>query len=327
VKPHEIENWALSVIKRVESRQPIEDSRVELKSSWPEAPKAARRIAGHANAARGEPILWLIGIDEKKGIIKGAAQEDMANWFQEVKSQFDGLPPTVTDLNVPVEGTTVVALLFETDRAPFVVKNPEGGAIQFEVPWRENTSIRSANRSDLMMLLSPLQKLPSFEVLNGKLIQGVQSNLYIDEQKPGWHFQEWHLQMKLYITPGSDTRIVIPFHRCEASFEIAEVVERTFFEHLRLEPDGVFSPHEGFVSHSLTIQGTNTEVLINGPGMLNLSAFAVTPATTKQIKNDACVMLHLLPADSKRMVEISSTLVHMPSNENKLGIWEYQKFE
>ena len=74
-------------------------------------------------------------------------------------------------LNIPVDNKTVVALLFETDRAPFVIKNqaygsPGGGSVELEVPWRENTAIRSARRSDLIRLLAPLELLPEIEILD-----------------------------------------------------------------------------------------------------------------------------------------------------------------
>src|SRR5262249_4597625 len=148
-----------------EARQPIEDSRVELKAKWPDEPaKAARRIAGHANAARGEHILWLIGVDEVNGV-SGADHQEMADWLAGVSKQFDGLAPRCYDLNVPTKnGKTVVALLFETNRAPFVVKNPYYGRrkddpISLEVPWREGTKVRSAARSDLMLLLSDVLPL------------------------------------------------------------------------------------------------------------------------------------------------------------------------
>src|SRR6266487_3544733 len=124
----EIENWAHSVIAQVEAGQQNEDSRVELKSTWLlDLPRAARRLAGHANAARGESILWLIGVDEKTGVI-GAKREDFAAWYAGVKTEFDGLAPEVISINVPTRGNTVVALFFETDRAPFVVRNPAFGS-------------------------------------------------------------------------------------------------------------------------------------------------------------------------------------------------------
>lgn len=64
------------------------------------------------------------------------------------------------DVNVPTnQGPTVTALVFETNRAPFVVRNKHygqtnAGPIEREVPWREGTSIRSATRADLLMVLS-----------------------------------------------------------------------------------------------------------------------------------------------------------------------------
>jgi len=88
MRAHEIENWVLRIIEQVESGQPNEDYRVELKAKWLDAKKAARRIAGHANAAHGEPILWLIGVDEEEGVV-GANNEELANWSAQVRAEFD----------------------------------------------------------------------------------------------------------------------------------------------------------------------------------------------------------------------------------------------
>ena len=167
MKNSQIERWALEIIDRVEARQPIEDSRVELKAKWPDEPtKAARRIAGHANAARGEHILWLIGVDEEKGVL-GADYLEMTEWVTGISKQFDGPVPRCHDLNVSAGNRqTVVALLFETDCAPYVVVNPafgsvKGEAVQFEVPWREGTKTRSASRADLIRIFSDTEALQS----------------------------------------------------------------------------------------------------------------------------------------------------------------------
>jgi len=123
MKAHEIEYKVLNIIDRVNSAQPIEDYLVELKSEWPSPEKAARQIAGHANAARGAPILWLIGVDQEHGVV-GAEVNELANWYTAVKSLFDGLSPYLTYINIPYKQHTVVALHFDTSRAPYVVKNP-----------------------------------------------------------------------------------------------------------------------------------------------------------------------------------------------------------
>jgi len=64
---NEIENWALRVIDQVQDHQPNEDFRVELKTEWIDPVKAARLIAGQANAAHGEPVLWLIWCQSRAG--------------------------------------------------------------------------------------------------------------------------------------------------------------------------------------------------------------------------------------------------------------------
>jgi hypothetical protein len=163
MRTHEVEAWALRAIERVENQQPNEDSRVELKAEWPLDPaRVARRIAGQANALRGEPILWIIGADENRGVI-GACQNEFSDWWAQVKSQFDGPSPVPRDVLVFRNGKTVVAIEFETDRVPFVVKNPlfgtpTGGPVKLEVPWREGTAVRSATHSDLITLLVPMQR-------------------------------------------------------------------------------------------------------------------------------------------------------------------------
>src|SRR5262249_53745692 len=106
VKPLQIETWAIRVIEQVEAKQPYEDARVELKAEWTDPQKAARQIAGHANAARGEPILWLIGVDKDRGVT-GADYNELANWYPQVQSQFDALAPRLVDVNVPWKGLTV----------------------------------------------------------------------------------------------------------------------------------------------------------------------------------------------------------------------------
>ena len=65
---HELEVFVGNILHAVERGHQVEDdARVELKREWPtDRSRAARRIAGHANAAEGREIIWVIGVDEKK---------------------------------------------------------------------------------------------------------------------------------------------------------------------------------------------------------------------------------------------------------------------
>lgn len=156
----EVELWTQDIVAAVLANQRIEDSMVELKSSWPEARKAADRLAAHANAARGAPILWLIGVDEKNRKLTNADPVELANWYKSVESFFDGFAPRLPlDANVRIDGNTVVALYFETQQgAPFVVEGTKGSYPEFVVPWREGTALRAARRADLLRILVPIRR-------------------------------------------------------------------------------------------------------------------------------------------------------------------------
>jgi hypothetical protein len=145
VRLPEIEAWTRRVVERALSGLPNEDARVELKGELPpDASRAARRIAGHCNAARSSFVLWVVGVDEKARRIVSVTATDRATWWGSVKAEFDLLHPQLTDLIVPTQWGDVLALLFDTSRAPFVVKNPAygrpspaagpGDSVQFEVP-------------------------------------------------------------------------------------------------------------------------------------------------------------------------------------------------
>jgi len=116
IRVDQLEAWVLSVVDRVLRKEPIEDSRVELKSDWIPPQKAARRLAGHANASAGAPVLWIIGLHEVDGLVPFNAQ-DPAKWIAQLNAEFDGVAPDLLhSISVPSGGTSVYALLFDTMR-------------------------------------------------------------------------------------------------------------------------------------------------------------------------------------------------------------------
>ncbi|MEH2096888.1 hypothetical protein [Nostoc sp.] len=307
----QIESWALRIIDCVKSGQPNEDFLVELKRDWiaPEA-KAARRIAGHANAARGENILWLIGVDEKQGVI-GVNAADLASWYPTVESFFNELAPRMIPLNIPVDRKTVVALLFETDRAPFLVKNPAygsqgGGAVELEVPWRENTSIRTAQRSDIIRLLTPLELLPEVEILDSTLTATIEGRNSVGNHIP----DELRLSLELYVVPKNSNQIVIPFHRCQVWFEIPGI-PTAISDCVQLYPAKSTYGLGGMRTQAgcLTIESTLHEIIIGGPGRISLEAATRRPALPNELKNcNVRISVNLLQAGASRPVVLTTTL-------------------
>jgi hypothetical protein len=161
MKPQEIELWSRDIVDSVLKGKPAEDSRVELKAYWLEPDKAAHRLGGQANAARGENILWLIGINERNKSLTNIDETEKGDWFRSVEKLFDGFAPRLlVDVNFKVNGNSLVALYFETaTEAPFVIKNSKGGYPEYIVPWREGTALRAASRENLLRILVPTQKL------------------------------------------------------------------------------------------------------------------------------------------------------------------------
>jgi len=302
---HELEAWTLRIIDAIGRGDPVEDQRVELKAEWPQPDRAARRLAGHANAARGDKILWVIGVDEEQGVV-GAPAEELANWFPEVATWFDGLTPSLTDLTIPTGGKTVVALLFDTDRAPYVVRNPAhgtpgGGGVEREVPWREATQVRSARREDLVRLLVPTATLPEVEILQGNAILSPKPLMDEDDPVPPPPGPPTaYLNLGLYFVPRARDPIVIPFHRCEAVLSLNAPRPSVTFKKLHLGPARLYGRDTDFrlPPDSLTIEGTSTELVIRGPGQADLHAEAKLESVP-DARGDASVTVRLAVAGSQ----------------------------
>lgn len=296
MKRNQIEEWTRQVIDRVEQGQPNEDSAVELKTIFIEPSKAADRIAAHANAAQGEPILWIIGVDEKNGVI-GVQSEDLATWWPQVKKDFEGgVTPDLTDVNIFYGNKTVVALYLLTDRAPFVIKRGEVS----KVLWREGTQALHATRAQLLRLLSPLQKLPDIEIL------GASFNIGPKDQFSSIH-PLW-ASIKMYITMPRQERGYIPHHKCK-------VIARNANESYVMEEIN-FSTNVHIDSPGCTAMATQDHLIITGAGIVTITAGGGRCTSNSQLTQqlgpvDVIVELGLAAND-----RFSSATVRLPFTED-----------
>jgi hypothetical protein len=136
------------------------------------------QLAGSLNRAGGDPVIYIIGIDEKTGDIQDVSDTDVLTWWGQITPKFDQTPPEmVRHISVPVgaDGEHVVAVAFASDRAPYVVKTGSANP-SLEVPTREGTGTRSARRDELLRLLIPTVSVPHAVVL--------EAELYIEEHFP-----------------------------------------------------------------------------------------------------------------------------------------------
>jgi hypothetical protein len=275
----QIEAWALRMVDRVSKNEPHEDAFEEAKATWVPAPQAARRIAGLCNAAGQEPVLWVIGLDEKSGAV-GAAAKDFATWWGQVSSQFDGLAPDHVVLNVPTGDTTVVAIAFDTTRAPYIVRNPVygqpgAGPVEREVPWRDATGVRSAKREEILRILVPLQMMPDVEVLSATVRALKADAILLDGVS-----RRIQVRIEMYVTPRAKERVVIPAHKTSLRVRFAELAADFGDVEFARVPAGM-------------IGVTSAEAIIDGPGILGVSGSGHFKTPPEFSKNPALFELDL----------------------------------
>lgn len=315
----EIEGWALRVVEAVQANQHIEDARVELKAAWPDPIKSARRLAGHLNASRGDDVLWLIGLDETKGVV-GAAAADTAAWWASVAAEFVDVVPTPTDVaSVTNAGPVIVALHFTSEAAPYVVRNPAhgtaGNVVEREVPWREATGVRSARRSDLVRLLLPQVREPRVEVLSASASVKLDRHNKID----GMPVADWNVYMSLYFEVDLGASVVIPWHRVEMTLTSGSVSRRLRPQLTGHTVSGQSGERSFFPGPRVTVATIHTgaeQVLIEGPGRLTGNGYAREALTDelRAVAEDAPATLNVIwrAVDADRQQRL---VLELPSRE------------
>lgn len=219
----EIETWAIRVLDSLRPNERVEDHFVELKREWLPAKQLARSLAGHANSAHGDNILWIVGADEKQGAVLGAPHEELANWWPQMEAEFaDKVTPEMIPVRMSYKSEPVTAMLFKTDRAPYVVRNPSfgfvaGHSIEWEIPYRSGTKLRSATRNEMITLLSPHLNLPRCE------LRAAEVKLKEPALKDRW-VQMCEIKAEFYLLPQDDRPIALDDDESSVSIEFPGII-------------------------------------------------------------------------------------------------------
>lgn len=326
MRQNELEEWVLRIAKRVNNNEPIEDSRIELKATWIDPIKAARRIAGHANAAHGEDILWIIGIDEESGVV-GAPKKEQHEWLKRVENEFDDIFPElrIEPLAIPLDGDTVIAFLFRTTRAPYVVSNsvfgtPNGGPVEREIPWRSATGIRSAKRSDLIRLLGPVARRPKLEIVSGylKVIRTGDSNINVLG-----HYFHSHVCMDLYVTYRSTGDLIIPFHRCQGDFCVLNSGERLELESISLRRSFRGRVAQDTREYTPNVTISPQDAIFRGSGMVQFNANLPDIDVSSNFSEKVNINITLREADTDDPIEILTDFVLVDERKDEYFTYEY----
>lgn len=233
--------------------------------------------AGHANAAGGEPILWLVGVDQVTTKLTGFPAEDTAAVWRRLLREFNGhhAPEPSTDVRVPWKNSAVLAIRFETDQPPYVVRNAASGPVDWDVPWRTLTETRSATREQLLRILVPVSRQPTVDVRP--------STLFIEERDGEEKRDFWQVALALYIVPPEDGRYVYPFKDFVVDVSVGDVAI-SFQEHLKVTVPWEWARGGGGFTTgmpsrrpaSLTMEQGPHELIVYAAGQFHVDSWAYT---------------------------------------------------
>jgi hypothetical protein len=157
LNPVQFESLVRDTVERVLEGGQLEDSRFEAKAKLPrQLLRTAERLAGHANASRGQPIIWLIGLDEDACSFGPEPKVDLAELLPQLGKLFDGreIPRLLRDHRFYFDEKSVLALEFDTSYPPYVVNRQTGNEWTFAIPWRYGTRVMAARRDQIRELLT-----------------------------------------------------------------------------------------------------------------------------------------------------------------------------
>ncbi len=316
MRPIDLEAIALRLVDAVRSGQPSEDATIELKAEWPsDANRTARQLAGHCNAVPGGIVKWIIGLDEERGPV-GVVANEWSDWWRGIQAEFDELSPDlVRMITVPLGEQTLVACAFSAERAPFVVKNSaygsvNGGRVSLEIPWREANATRSARRSDLIRILADQIQLPGVEVRDAYLCSRSEEPRSDDQ-----HEYYFRLRLDLYVTPRSREQIVIPFHNCEVTLQSnadsSLILCATPTLHPRRRKYSLYNTPVAPTDDNLsrTIDSTQTELIISGPGLVQLTANSQLLSDHSCAPHEITFAVAMTPANAGCSVSMAERLI------------------
>lgn len=335
----------IDLVDHVVSGGRCEDDLIECKREFPtEAKKAARQIAGLLNAARGSMAIWIVGLDEgAHEVVKNQGTVDPANWLPQVTKYFRGLDPNPEVRTVITGHGLVTALLFDTERAPYVVTTDGGSGGDLEVPWRVGTGTRSATRAQLLSLLVSTQAIPTVEVINPTLTAAKSAD------------RDATLDFKADLFVSASERVFLPRHRWQLTAHTSEweqdapvPLEMRFTPHwrhgrppplqrIRGNPNGpeikeVRAEDYYESEHPYGVHVRQAGLIINGSDSVKLTASAQLNARqSRSVELAGAFSLELhMPVDRiERSVRVDIPLrwIHPPDRptRDEIGRWVEQR--
>jgi hypothetical protein len=319
----EIEARALQAVEAVLAGGRVEDDLIECKADWPDESKV-RQLAAHANAARGDPIIWLIGVDEKTHQVTKPRDVDQADWWAVMSKRFDEVFPELLHVVVHIDdGKTVAALAFTTDQSPYVItRGAELGRVEREVPIRVATGTRSAHRHELLRMLAPVVAVP----------QAFPINVSVSTSVHDWHESSpLMLSATVFFEHSGAAPVMLPVHQMFArvDFDTRHFASDLPPIHMSISHDEMSIIQDGETTPApFGIQERPDGVVVSGPGSLQVTGSAIIEAEDLPLVGQVTplhVRLSFGVAGMGRRVELLATLYRTTPAVAMTAHWEFEE--
>jgi hypothetical protein len=209
--PLDVEVRARELLELTKTRPIGEDSRVECKATWVEPAEMAPALAAMANAARGEPVFILIGVN-RDGSICGAPANELADWLQRLEARFDEVSPRAwPDVRLNFDEGTVHVLAFDTSAAPYIVR-PLNAPDRWAFLIRRGTRVFDVRRAEVLAMLLPTSRLPQIEITGAYLCTQTFDDIGLATA----------LCAQFYIGGAVPAWLALPSHRMKGSLRLGE---------------------------------------------------------------------------------------------------------
>lgn len=175
----------------------------------------------------------------------------------------------------------------------------------------------------MLRLLVPRLRLPVIDVLVGEL----RASRKKDQSAP----QSAHVQLEIYVTPSSLERIVIPFHKCAMRVQVPAHFDSEA-EEINLSPQVSYPyfPRDALRMRerrvlSLTIDNTPSEVVIDGPGLVNVTGRIPSIVVSDDSQATAVVTLTVRPAGAEEGLSVTAELTRDSIDQPDWLYWKLRR--
>lgn len=86
--------------------------------------KQSETVGGKPKRATGDPVIYIIGIDDKTGDVHDVSNTDVLDWWNQIVAKFEHTPPEmIRHMETPTDGGAALSSLGTTNLLAPLIRN------------------------------------------------------------------------------------------------------------------------------------------------------------------------------------------------------------